>query len=52
MPDVIAALPRLRDTARSLISHRFPFDRVIDALNVAGTPASAKVMIQFGGAST
>ena len=50
MPEVIAALPRLRDPVRSLISHRFPFDRVIDALGVAGTPASAKVMIEFGGA--
>jgi threonine dehydrogenase-like Zn-dependent dehydrogenase len=52
MPYVIAALPRLRDTVRSLISHRFPFHRVIDALGVAGTPASAKVMIQFEGEST
>jgi len=52
MPDVISALPRLRDTVRSLISHRFPFERVIDALGVAGTAASAKVMIQFGGEST
>ena len=47
MPDVVAALPRLRDKARSLISHRFPFDRIIDAIGVAGTPASAKVMVQF-----
>lgn len=47
MPDVVAALPRLRDKARSLISHRFPFEKVIEALGVAGTPASAKVMIGF-----
>jgi len=47
MPDVIAALPRLRAKAAPLISHRFPFDQVIDALGVAGTPASAKVMIEF-----
>ena len=47
MPDVIAAMPRLRDKLRSLISHRFPFDQVIEALGVAGTPGSAKVMIQF-----
>jgi threonine dehydrogenase-like Zn-dependent dehydrogenase len=52
MPDVIAALPRLRDKVRSLISHRFPFEKVIDALDVAGTPGSAKVMIQFEGAGT
>jgi (R,R)-butanediol dehydrogenase/meso-butanediol dehydrogenase/diacetyl reductase len=51
MPDVIAALPRLREKVRSLISHRFPFDKVLDALGVAGTPASAKVMVQFEGAS-
>jgi threonine dehydrogenase-like Zn-dependent dehydrogenase len=51
MPDVIAALPRLRDKVRSLISHRFPFDKVIDALGVAGTPTSAKVMVQFEGVS-
>ena len=38
MPDVIAALPRLRDIVGSLISHRFPFDKVLDALSVAGTP--------------
>jgi 2-desacetyl-2-hydroxyethyl bacteriochlorophyllide A dehydrogenase len=51
MPDVIAALPRLRDKVSSLISHRFPFDKVIDAFAVAGTPASAKVMVEFGGGS-
>jgi threonine dehydrogenase-like Zn-dependent dehydrogenase len=49
MPDVIAALPRLRDKVKSLISHRFPFDKVIDALGIAGTPASAKVMVEFEG---
>jgi (R,R)-butanediol dehydrogenase/meso-butanediol dehydrogenase/diacetyl reductase len=47
MPDVIAALPRLRDKVKSLISHRFPFDRIIDAIGVAGTPQSAKVMVEF-----
>lgn len=50
MPDVIAALPRLRDQVSSMISHRFAFDRVIDAFAVAGTPASAKVMVEFEGA--
>jgi (R,R)-butanediol dehydrogenase/meso-butanediol dehydrogenase/diacetyl reductase len=50
MPEVIAALPRLREKIRSLISHRFPFAKVIDALGVAGTPQSAKVMIDFEGA--
>jgi threonine dehydrogenase-like Zn-dependent dehydrogenase len=47
MPEVVAALPRLRQTAAPLISHRFPFSRVLEALTVAGTPASAKVMIDF-----
>jgi threonine dehydrogenase-like Zn-dependent dehydrogenase len=47
MPDVIAALPRLSNKLRTLISHRFPFDKVIEAFGVAGTPASAKVMIEF-----
>jgi len=50
MPEVVAALPRLTEKARSLISHRYPFDRVIEALGVAGTPASAKVMIDFADA--
>jgi (R,R)-butanediol dehydrogenase / meso-butanediol dehydrogenase / diacetyl reductase len=49
MPDVIAALPRLRDKVGSLISHRFPFDEVIAAFGMAGTPGSAKVMIDFQG---
>jgi (R,R)-butanediol dehydrogenase / meso-butanediol dehydrogenase / diacetyl reductase len=47
MAEVIAALPRLRDKARTLISHRFPFAQVIEAIGVAGTPASAKVMVDF-----
>jgi 2-desacetyl-2-hydroxyethyl bacteriochlorophyllide A dehydrogenase len=50
MPDVIAAMPRLREKIQTLISHRFPFDKIIDAIGAAGTPASAKVMIQFDGA--
>jgi threonine dehydrogenase-like Zn-dependent dehydrogenase len=50
MPEVVAALPRLQDKAASLISHRYPFDQVISALDVAGTPQSAKVMIAFEGA--
>jgi threonine dehydrogenase-like Zn-dependent dehydrogenase len=51
MPDVIAALPRLSEKVRSLISHRFGFNDIIDAFGVAATPASAKVMINFDGAS-
>jgi threonine dehydrogenase-like Zn-dependent dehydrogenase len=52
MPEVLAALPRLREQVRSLISHRFSFDRIIDALGVAGTAQSAKVMVEFGGSAT
>jgi (R,R)-butanediol dehydrogenase/meso-butanediol dehydrogenase/diacetyl reductase len=51
MPEVVAALPRLREKAASLISHRMPFDRVIEALDVAADPRSAKVMIDFAGRS-
>ncbi len=47
MPEVVAALPRLSKTAAPLISHRFPFQQIIEALGVAATPASAKVMIDF-----
>ncbi len=47
MPDVIAAMPRLKDKIESMISHRLPFDRVIEGLDIAATPQSAKVMIQF-----
>lgn len=47
MPDVLAALPRLREKAAPMISHRFPFAQVVDALDVARTPGSAKVMIEF-----
>ena len=47
MPEVLAALPRLRDKVEPMISHRYPFEQVLDALKVAGTPASAKVMIDF-----
>jgi len=52
MPDVISSLPRLRDKVSSMISHRFAFDQVIDAFAVAGTPASAKVMVEFDGAAS
>jgi 2-desacetyl-2-hydroxyethyl bacteriochlorophyllide A dehydrogenase len=47
MAEVIASLPRLSNKARTLISHRFPFAQVIEAIGVAGTPASAKVMVDF-----
>jgi (R,R)-butanediol dehydrogenase/meso-butanediol dehydrogenase/diacetyl reductase len=44
---VVAALPRIRDKAAALISHRFAFDDVLQGFDVAGTPQSAKVMIEF-----
>ncbi len=50
MPHVIAALSRLREKVGSLISHRFPFASIIEGFGVAGTPGSAKVMINFEGA--
>jgi 2-desacetyl-2-hydroxyethyl bacteriochlorophyllide A dehydrogenase len=50
MLEVVAALPRLKAKAASLISHRYRFDEVIEALDMAGTPQSAKVMIHFEGA--
>jgi (R,R)-butanediol dehydrogenase/meso-butanediol dehydrogenase/diacetyl reductase len=51
MNDVVAALPRIKEKAQSLISHRLPFDEVIEGLKIAATPQSAKVMIEFEGAS-
>jgi len=47
MPEVVDSLSRLREKAGGLISHRMPFDSVIEALDIAGTPQSAKVMIEF-----
>lgn len=47
MPDVIAAMPRLKDKIQSLISHRVPFAEVLDGLKLAGRPDSAKVMVHF-----
>ncbi|MCB2049156.1 MAG: alcohol dehydrogenase catalytic domain-containing protein [Novosphingobium sp.] len=50
MPEVVAAMPRLKDKIASMISHRLPFESVLDGLKIAGTPESAKVMIEFGDA--
>ncbi len=49
-PDVIAAMPRLREKIAALISHTLPFGEVLDGLKIAATPQSAKVMIRFDGA--
>lgn len=52
MPEVIAAMPRLKDKIASLISHHVPFEKVLDGLKIAGTPESAKVMVHFEEASS
>jgi (R,R)-butanediol dehydrogenase / meso-butanediol dehydrogenase / diacetyl reductase len=49
-PEVVAAMPRLKDKIASMISHRLPFGRIIEGLAIAATPQSAKVMIEFEGA--
>lgn len=49
-PDVLAAMPRLKDKIASIISHHMPFEEILDGLKVAATPQSAKVMIEFEGA--
>ncbi len=48
MPDVIAAMPRLKDKIESLISHRVPFGDVLDGFKLAARSDSAKVMVHFG----
>ena len=47
MPEVLAALPRLKDKLASFITHRFAFDDVLDGFEAAATPGSTKVMIEF-----
>jgi (R,R)-butanediol dehydrogenase / meso-butanediol dehydrogenase / diacetyl reductase len=47
MPEVIAAMPRLKDKIAAMISHRVRFDEVLDGLKIAATPQSAKVMVEF-----
>ncbi len=46
-PDVIAAMPRLKNKIASIISHYVAFDNVLEGLKIAATPQSAKVMIEF-----
>jgi threonine dehydrogenase-like Zn-dependent dehydrogenase len=48
MPDVIAAMPRLKDKIAALISHRLPLEDVLEGLKIAATPGSCKVMIGIG----
>lgn len=47
MSDVVAAMPRLKERIAALISHRLPFERVMEGLEIAASPRSAKVMIEF-----
>lgn len=47
MPEVVAAMPRLQDKIAAMISHRLPFAEVLHGLEIAATPQSAKVMIEF-----
>ncbi len=47
MPDVIAAMPRLKDKIASMISHRLSLDDVMEGLKIASTPESCKVMIEI-----
>jgi threonine dehydrogenase-like Zn-dependent dehydrogenase len=47
MPEVIAAMPRLKDKIASMISHRLPLRQVMEGLKIAATPQSAKVMIHI-----
>ncbi len=49
MPEVVASLPRLKDKLRPMISHHFPLDQVVEALQTAASPSSAKVMIDING---
>ena len=50
MPEVLAAMPRLKDKMATLISHTLPFDDILEGFAIAATPQSAKVMIAFEGA--
>jgi len=47
MNDVVSNMARLKDKIATMISHRLPFEQVIDGLKLAGTPQSAKVMVHF-----
>lgn len=47
MPEVLAALPRLKEKLGEFITHRFAFDDILEGFRVAATPESTKVMIEF-----
>src|SRR3546814_18165585 len=50
MPDVIKAMPRLRDKIGSLSSHRYPLTDVVEAFGLAATPQSAQVKTELDAA--
>ncbi|MCK9542147.1 MAG: alcohol dehydrogenase catalytic domain-containing protein [Novosphingobium sp.] len=45
---VLTLLPTLTDKLDRLVTHRFPFERVIEAFGVAGKANAGKVMVEFG----
>jgi len=45
MPEVIAAMPRLKDKIAGMISDRLPLSQVLEGLTIAARPESCKVMI-------
>ncbi len=47
MPEVVAALPRLKDKIAPMISHHFSLEQIAEALSIAATPQSGKVMIDI-----
>lgn len=47
MPEVVSALPLLQEKLKTMISHHFPLERVVEALDVASSQASAKVIIEI-----
>ena len=47
MPPAAASMARLKDKIQTMISHRVPFEDVLDGLKIAGTPGSAKVMVHM-----
>jgi (R,R)-butanediol dehydrogenase/meso-butanediol dehydrogenase/diacetyl reductase len=51
LPDVVAALPRVRDKVAPMITHRFPIERAVDAFQVAGTATATKVLVEFADGS-
>jgi len=44
---VVTAMPRLQAKLEPMISHRFGLDEVIEAIDAARSPASAKVMVNI-----